>query len=107
MEYRTRGVRQLILAAPDLVLQTLSLAPGRGNLGLHLFARHIGCHFAAQEPLGNRCGGNEREREKRRSRGEGGGGVEEGWRLGERVGKGRGGQVGTRGLKVERRGQKG
>lgn len=58
MGYRTRGVGQLILAAPDLVLQTLSLAPGRGNLGLHLFARHIGCHFAAQEPLGNRCGGS-------------------------------------------------
>lgn len=45
-ENRTRGVGQFILAAPDLVLQTLSFAPGRSDLGLHLFARHIGCHFA-------------------------------------------------------------
>jgi hypothetical protein len=47
-ENRTRGVGQLILAAPDLVLQTLSFAPSRSDLGLHLFARHIGCHFAGQ-----------------------------------------------------------
>jgi hypothetical protein len=39
---RTGGISQLILSALDLVLQTLSFAPGGGNLGLHLLAAHIG-----------------------------------------------------------------
>lgn len=39
---RTRGVGQLILSALDLVLQTLSLASGGRDLGLHLFAAHVG-----------------------------------------------------------------
>lgn len=43
---RTGGIGQFILATLDLVLQTLSFAPGRGNLGLHLFACHIGSHNA-------------------------------------------------------------
>jgi hypothetical protein len=49
-EDRTGRVGQFILATLDLVLQTLSFAPGRSNLGLHLFAGHVG-HFAGQEPL--------------------------------------------------------
>lgn len=47
---RTRGVRQFILPALDLVLETLRLAPGRGNFGLHLFAAHVG-HGTTLEPL--------------------------------------------------------
>lgn len=45
-EVRTGGVGQFILATLNLVLQTLSFAPGRGDLGLHLFACHIGSHYA-------------------------------------------------------------
>lgn len=48
---RTGGVGQFILATLDLVLQTLGLAPGGGNLGLHLFAGHVGCHFDELGPL--------------------------------------------------------
>lgn len=39
---RTRGVGQFILSALNLVLQALSLAPGGRDLGLHLFAAHVG-----------------------------------------------------------------
>ena len=41
---RTGRVRQFILSALDSVLETFSLAPGRGDFGLHLFAAHIGSH---------------------------------------------------------------
>jgi hypothetical protein len=51
-EDHTGGIGQFILATLDLVLQTLSFAPGRSNLGLHLFAGHIG-HFAG--PLESSC----------------------------------------------------
>lgn len=39
---RTGGIGQLILSALDLVLQTLSFAPGGSDLGLHLLATHFG-----------------------------------------------------------------
>lgn len=48
---RTGSVGQFVLATLDLVLQTLGLAPGRGNFGLHLFAGHVGCHFDGLKPL--------------------------------------------------------
>lgn len=56
---RTRSVGQFILATLDLVLQTLSFAPGRSDLGLHLFACHVGCHNAG--PLGVEMGKEGRE----------------------------------------------
>lgn len=46
---RTGGIGQLILSALDLVLQPLSFAPSRSDLGLHLFAAHIG-HFIGTLP---------------------------------------------------------
>jgi hypothetical protein len=58
-ESRTGGVGQFILPALDLVLQTLSFAPSRSDLGLHLFACHFGCHNAG--PLGVEIGKEGRE----------------------------------------------
>lgn len=46
---RTGGIGQLILSALDLVLQPLGFAPSRSDLGLHLFAAHIG-HFVETVP---------------------------------------------------------
>lgn len=47
---RTGGICELILSALDLILETFSFAPGRGDLRLHLFAAHIGCHLDRQNP---------------------------------------------------------
>lgn len=64
MEWHTGGIGKLILSALDLVLQTFSLAPGGGDLGLHLFAAHIGCHDDGASPWRGRSigrGGRGRE----------------------------------------------
>lgn len=44
------GIGQLILSALDPILQAFSFAPGRGDLGLHLLAAHIGCHLDGASP---------------------------------------------------------
>ena len=48
--FHTSGIGQLILSALDPIFQAFSFAPGRGNLGLHLFAAHIGCHLDGASP---------------------------------------------------------
>lgn len=48
--FHTSGIGQLILSALDPILQAFSFAPGRGDLGLHLLAAHIGCHLDGASP---------------------------------------------------------
>lgn len=51
----TGGIGQLILSALDLVLQTLSFAPGSSDLSLHLFTAHVG-HCVGRVPRGDNNG---------------------------------------------------